>query len=126
MVVLLGASGLAANAKLYCAPFSVREARLSGLKAQMTILGRADFARPQIAAMVRAGRVVSHASYMGNPDYFVVSVLQPFEARKHGSPGTAGLILGFLSILTTMGVSVSGICLSGRGRGGRRSGLKTT
>ena len=33
------------------------------------------------AAMARAGRIVSLASYMGNPDYYIVSVLQPFELR---------------------------------------------
>ena len=107
--VLVGACGLAANAHLYCAPFSVREARRSGLKGDMTILARADFAKPQVAAMVRAGRIVSHANYLGSPDHFIVSVLQPYEPRKPHSPTAREIIFGLLSFLATVGVAAVGV-----------------
>ncbi len=104
-LVLLGACFLAGNARLYCAPFSVREARRSGLNAQMAVLSRADFAKPEVAAMVRAGRVVSLANYLGNPDYFLVSVLQPYSKPERRSPGATTILFGALSILATLGIS---------------------
>lgn len=105
-VVLIGACGLAANAKLYCAPFSVREARRAGMSADMAILRRADFANPQVAAMVSAGRVVSLASYMGDPDAFLVEVLRPFGKPTRRSPGVLTVLMGLVSVLATAGVSV--------------------
>ena len=117
--VLVGACGLAANAKLYCAPVDMSAARRAGLNAQMTILSRADFAKPQIAAMARAGRIVSLASYMGNPDYYIVSVLQPFEPRKRKTPSAATLVLGAISILTTIGVLLVCARATFRGKGGQ-------
>ena len=107
--VLVGACGLAANAHIYCAPFSVREARHLGLKGDMAILARADFAKPQVAAMARAGRIVSHANYLGSPDHFLVSVLQPHEPRKPHSPTACEILFGLLSFLTTVGVAAVGV-----------------
>ncbi|MBQ3288108.1 MAG: hypothetical protein IJH50_01695 [Kiritimatiellae bacterium] len=103
-VVLLGAFGLASNAKLYCAPYSIKEARRAGLKAEMTVLSRADFAKPQVAELMRVGRIVSLANYMGHPDYFLVEMLRPFDSPARRSPGPTTVALGLMSILTTLGV----------------------
>ena len=104
-VVLMGACGLAANARLYCAPFSVREARRAGLKADMAILRRADFSNPQVAAMVRAGRIVSLASYMGDPDTFLVEVLGPFGKPAERPPrGILMILAGILSMTSLLWV----------------------
>ena len=125
-VVLLGTLGLASNAKLYCAPFSVREARRTGLKAEMTILSRADFAKPQVAELMRAGRIVSLANYMGHPDYFLVEMLRPFDSPVRRPPGPMTVALGLLSVLTTLGVLA--FCGFQAARGPRRYGkdLQTT
>ena len=48
---------------------------------QMMVLSRQQFHDPKVAAMVRAGRIVSIANYLGNPDYFLVGVLEPVSRR---------------------------------------------
>ena len=120
-VALLGACGLASNARLYCAPFSVREARRTGTSASMAILGRADFANPQVAAMVRAGRIVSLANYLGDPNSFLVEVLQPFGKPERRVPGVPTLLMGLVSLLATLGVSAYSVAQVAR----RPRGLRT-
>ena len=68
--------------------------------------------------MARAGRIVSHANYLGNPDYFLVSVLQPCEPRKPHSPTASEVLFGLLSFLTTVGVSAVGVASLLRARKG--------
>ena len=109
LIVLIGAIDLASVAKLYCAPVNVGPARRTGSSMQMTMLPRQQFQNPQVAAMVRAGKVVSVANYMGNPDYFIVGVLNKYEAPKPLADGDVRLpivLMGVLSLLTTLGVSV--------------------
>ena len=107
VMVLLGAFGLASNAKLFCAPYSIQEARRAGLKAEMTVLSRNDFAKPRIAELRRAGRIISIMNYMDHPDYFLVELLRPFTSDdlwSRRSPGPMTIALGLMSILTTLGV----------------------
>ena len=107
IAVLVGACGLAANAHLYCAPVDMRAARRGNLSAQMAVLSRGDFANPQVAAMVRAGRIVSLANFMGNPDQFLVSVLNPHaKPSPRPAPSFMTILLGLVSVLATLGVSV--------------------
>ena len=101
--VLLGALNLAAEAKRYCAPVNVAAARRTNSLMQMTILPRQQFQNPQVAAMVRAGRIVSIANYLGNPDYFVVGVLEPFKQEKLKCDPVA-IGLGCVSLLSVLGV----------------------
>jgi len=103
VLVLIGAANLAFEAKRYCAPVNVGPARRTNSTMQMTILPRQQFQNPQVAAMVKAGRVVSIANYMGNPDYFVVGVLEPWKpGRREVDPLAVGL--GIVSLLTVAGV----------------------
>jgi len=108
-LVLWGAVDLALEDKRYCAPVNVKQARLTNSSMQMTIMKRTDFQNPQVAAMVRAGKIVSVANYLGNPDYFVVGVLDKFgPAEKHPIPLFV-MLFGTLSILTTLGIVGYGI-----------------
>ena len=106
VAVLAGVCGLAANAHIYCAPVDMRAARRGGLSAQMAVLSRADFAKPQVAAMARAGRIVSLANYLGDPNHFLVSVLRPYEKPSPpAGPSALTILLGCISVLTTVGAS---------------------
>lgn len=78
-VVLWGAVDLATEAHRFCAPVNVGPARRMNASMQMTVLSRQQFQDPQVAAMVRAGRIVSIANYLGNPDYFLIGVLEPHK-----------------------------------------------
>ena len=77
VVVLWGAVDLATEAHRFCAPVNVAPARRMNASMQMTVLQRQQFQDPQVDAMRRAGRIVSLANYLGNPDYFLVGVLEP-------------------------------------------------
>ena len=106
LAVFFGACGLAANAHLYCAPVDMRTARNGNLSSQMAVLSRGDFANPQVAAMVRAGRIVSLANFLGNPDQFLVSVLNPYtRPPARPAPSLMTILLGCVSLLATLGVS---------------------
>ena len=76
-VVLWGALDLATEAHRFCAPVNVAPARRMNASMQMTVLQRQQFQNPQVDALRRAGRIVSLANYLGNPDYFLVGVLEP-------------------------------------------------
>ena len=115
-LVVLGAVNLACNDRLYCAPVSVREARRTNSTMQMTILPRQQFQNPQVAAMVQAGRIVSIANYMGNPDYFLVGVLDRVKPHERGNISLMTVILGLLSVGTTLGVGLYSVLDSTRSR----------
>ena len=76
-VVLWGTLDLATEAHRFCAPVNVAPARRMNASMQMTVLQRQQFQNPQVDAMRRAGRIVSLANYLGNPDYFLVGILEP-------------------------------------------------
>ena len=115
-LVVLGAANLACNDRLYCAPVSVKEARRTNSTMQMTILPRQQFQNPQVAAMVQAGRIVSIANYMGNPDYFLVGVLDRVKPYESGNISFMTVILGLLSVSTTLGVGLYSVLDSARSR----------
>ena len=115
-LILLGVVCLASNDRLYCAPVSVKEARRTNSSMQMTILPRQQFQNPQVAAMVQAGRIVSIANYLGNPDYFVVGVLDRFQPRKNNEIPALTVLFGLLSWLTTLGVTIYSILVAVRPR----------
>jgi len=101
-VLLFGAANLAAEAKRFCAPVNVGQARRTNALMQMTVMPRQQFQDPQVAAMVRAGRIVSIANYLGNPDYFVVGVLEPYKPAK-GKADPLAIGLGMISLLAAAG-----------------------
>ena len=105
-IVTWGAVNLAVEAHRYCAPVSMREARRQGCQADMAILSRGDFNRPEVAEMVRRRQIVSVANYLGNPNYFVVQVLKRFDPRPSTPLKPLNLTLGLISILTAVGVVV--------------------
>jgi len=101
--VLLGAVHLASEAHRFCAPVSVRAARKAGTQADLTILGREDFANPQVAEMVRRGVIVSVAGYFANPSAaYVVEVLKPFQPMNPPKPSPAAIATGVFSVICTL------------------------
>ena len=115
-LVLFGAFDLVSEANRFCAPVSMKEARRTNSTMQLTILSRQQFQNPQVAAMARAGRIVSVANYMGNPDYFVVGILEPYKLDKHPADTTA-ILLGLVSLLSVFTV----VMLAVRSRGSLES-----
>ena len=116
LLVLWGAIDLAMEAHRFCAPVSVREARRTNSSQQMTIMKRADFQNPQVAAMVKSGRIVSIANYMGSPDYYVVGILEKFGPREKGQITGKKAALGAVSVLMTLLVAIYSIFVVARPR----------
>lgn len=104
-LILFGVADLARNDALYCAPVDISAARRQNMMSQMTILRRADFANPQVASMVKSGQIVSVANYLGNPNVFLVQVLQRHEPHKDKDVSTFAIVFGLISILTSSGVA---------------------
>ena len=106
-VVFLGAFDCARIDSLYCAPVNLRRARATNSDMRLTVLPRTEFARPEVAAWVREGRVVSLANYMGHPDYFLVGILSPRHPNKETLPPfTTATALGILSLLSSLAVII--------------------
>ncbi len=99
--VLVGAVDLARVDRLYCSPVNLAESRRQNCSFQMTFLRRADFNNPQVAAMVKAKRIVPLAN--PNPETYLVGVLQPWGKvppvyPPFALPAALGLVSVFASI----------------------------
>ena len=103
-VVVIGACDLARIDHLYCAPVDLREAKRQNASMQMTFLRRADFNNPQVAAMVKAKKIVALAQ--PNPEMYLVGVLQPRGPQKNQPWPPMGVAtwLGILSVLSSLAV----------------------
>ena len=105
--VLFGAFDLARNDRLYCAPVNLRRVRQTNSEMQMSVLSRADFAKPEVADAVRRGQVVSLANYLGHPDYFLVEILSPRRpGREPLPPFATPAWLGTLSVMAGLAAVV--------------------
>ena len=111
-IVLVGVCDLARIDRLYCAPVDLREAKRQNANFQMTFLRKADFANPQVAAMVKAKQLVALAQ--PNPETYLVGVLQPRGPRQEQPwpPTTLATWLGALSLLGTLGIAGYGLKLA--------------
>lgn len=105
-VVLFGAFDLAGEAKRFCAPVDYSRAVQKKCSAQLTVLPRQQFQNPQVAEMVRQGYVVSVANWLGDPNAYLVQVLEPLKAPKPDAPKPLPLALGMVSVLSAIGVVV--------------------
>ncbi|MBO7683546.1 MAG: hypothetical protein J6T51_02330, partial [Kiritimatiellae bacterium] len=114
-----GAFDLASEARRFCAPVDYSKAVRSGCSAQLTALSRRQFQDPQVAEMVRRGRIVSVASWLGSPDAFLVQVLEPLRPQRPEKPRPVPLALGVVSALSALGIAV--FCVRG-GRGASAGG----
>ena len=101
-LVLVGAVDLARVAKVYCAPVNIAEAKRQNLSMTFTSLHRQAFADPQVAAAVRAKRLVSQAKL--SPDVYLVGVLQPWGEPIKARPLGASAWLGIMSVLGGLAV----------------------
>ena len=108
-VVLVGAIDLARVDHLYCAPVDLREAKRQNAGMQMTFLRKTDFNNPQVAAMVKAKRIVALAQ--PNPEMYLVGVLDPRGPYKEKPLPPMGLPawLGFLSLAASAAVAVGSV-----------------
>jgi len=109
-LVLIGACDLARVNRLYCAPIDYSMARSTGGGANLTFLPRQQFADPQIQAMVKAKRIQSVATYPGRDDVYLVTVLTPPATNQNGNKGGFPPLLGVLSVLTTLAITIYCIC----------------
>ena len=78
----MGVADLVYHDSKYCVPLDVRRARELKCGAELTVLRRQDFQNPQVAEMVRRGLIVSVANYLGNPDLFLVEVLNQKSSKR--------------------------------------------
>ena len=104
-LVLAGAASLAAGARLYCAPIDYGQAIRSRCKPQLAVLSRRQFAEAGVASLMKAGRIVSVANWLGDPDTFLVQVL---EEARHEVPRPAKplqLSLGIVSVASALGIA---------------------
>ena len=101
-VVLFGVFGLAVEAKRFCAPIDYSKAVQKKCSAQLTVLPRQQFQNPQVAEMVRRGYVVSVASWLGDPNAYLVQVLEPLKPLKPAEPKPLPLTLGVISVLAAI------------------------
>lgn len=101
-LALWGACDLARNARLYCAPVDISEARRQNGSFNFAFLRRADFAQPQVAAMVRQRRIVPVAN--PSPDMYLVGVISPWGPRRPLPPFGTAAVLGILSALSSLGI----------------------
>ena len=107
--VLWGVIDLAGEAKRFCAPVDYSRAVAAKCSSELSVLSRQQFQDPQVAEMVRRGMIVSVANWLGNPDAFLVQVLQPVKPPKSESPKPLPLALGILSVLSA--VVIVAFCL---------------
>ena len=105
-VVLFGAFDLAGEAKRFCAPVDYSRAVQKRCSAQLTVLPRQQFQNPQVAEMVRQGYIVSVANWLGNPNAYLVQVLEPLKAPKPDAPKPMSIALGILSVLAALVIVV--------------------
>ena len=116
IVAVIGATDLARIDRLYCAPVDYAEARRTNASAQLTFLPKQQFADPRVQQMVRNRQIQSVAYYPGRDDVYLVEVLTPREKQKDGDISPFSNLLGMLSVLTTLGVSIYCISASMRSR----------
>jgi hypothetical protein len=115
VAVILGVLLNAANAKLYCAPVFVGEARAQQCAQDFNVLRTEDFKTPQIANMVRAKKIVAQAKISDN--MYLVSVLKPFgEKPVLKWRWNTQTILGVISLIATLSVCVISVVLRLRAR----------
>ena len=101
-VVLFGAFDLAGEARRFCAPVDYSRAVQRGCSSQLTVLPRQQFQNPQVAEMVRRGQIVSVASWLGNPNAYLVQVLEPLKPLKPVDARPLPLALGVVSVLASV------------------------
>lgn len=115
-LIVWGAINLAQTDHLYCAPVDLREAKRQNCDLRMTFLQRSHFANPQVAAMVKAKRIVALAQ--PNAETYLVGVLEPRAPRtsKPLPPMQLPTWLGLISLFSSLGVvAASAISLGGSG-----------
>lgn len=109
--VLYGAFDLAVEDRRFCAPVDYSKAIQKKCSAQLTVLPRHQFQNPQVAEMVRQGFIVSVANWLGNPNAYLVQVLEPLKAPVPAEPKPLPVSLGVVSVLAAV-VAVLLACLT--------------
>lgn len=98
-LIAIGGIDLAVQAKRFCVPVDVSVARRTGLKMDFAYLSTKDFQNPQVADLVKSGRIVAYAQ--PQPGVYLVGVHHPWERQelpKNGSP-----LLPALNVLAVLG-----------------------
>ena len=109
--VLFGAFDLAGEARRFCAPIDYGRAVGSRCSSQLTVMPRQQFYDPRVAEMVKRGMIVSVASWLGNPDAYLVQLLEPLKPPAPAEPKPLPLALGIVSVLSATGIVA--VCLAG-------------
>ena len=102
--VLWGAFDLASEAKRFCAPVDYSRAVRAKCSSELTVLSRQQFQNPQVAEMAKRGQIVSVASWLGDPNAYLVQILQPLKSPKPAPAKPVPLALGVVSLLSALGI----------------------
>ena len=104
-MVLWGVADLAVEAHRFCAPVNYARAIQKGCSSQLTVVPRQQFQNSQVAEMVRRGMIISVANWLGDPNAYLVQVLQPIEPPKPVEPRPLPLALGVVSVFSAIAVT---------------------
>ena len=103
-LVAFGAVDLAVEARRFCAPVDYSRAVRAKCSSRLTVLTRQQFSNPQVAEMVRRGQIVSVASWLGDPNSYLVQLLEPLKPTKPAEPNPLPLTLGIVSVLSALAI----------------------
>lgn len=115
-VVLLGVVDLASEARRFCARVDYSRAVRSGCSSQLTVLTRQQLQDAQVAEMVRRGAILSVANWLGNPDAYLVQVLNPLKPVKPAEPKPVAVGLGVLSVVAAAASLLLSVLKKTRGK----------
>jgi hypothetical protein len=103
--VLVGAISLARNARFYCAPLNISEARRQNAGMQMTFVRQSDLQNPQVRALINAKRLVLLSE--ANREYVLAGIIQPIRKNKDPFPPLSVYAwLSVLSMAASLGVGI--------------------
>lgn len=101
-VIIVQLACLASNASLYCAPFDYSAAIARKCRATLNVLPRSQFADPQVRAMTEAGYIIPVAYWLGDPNAYLVEILERARPRKVAEPKALPITLGVISLITVL------------------------
>lgn len=100
IVVAIGACNLAYEAHIYCAPVDYSKAVDMGCSAQLTVATRQQLMRA--SDMIRAGRIVPVAYWLGSREAMLVQILEPLRPVQSNPIKPLPLCLGVISVLSAI------------------------
>ena len=110
LLILVGVGNLAFEAKRFCAPVDYSKAIKGQCSSQLAVISRQQFMNPQVSEMVRNGQIISVANWLGNPEAFLVQVLNPIKPPTPPKTDPIALAVGVISLLCAVATVAFACC----------------